>query len=164
MSYQRACRDAEATIEAGRALAALLRPGDIVILTGRLGAGKTTFVQGVAQGLGVIERVTSPTFTLLREHQAHNERGVRTLLHADVYRIERVAEARDLDLGELVEEAAVAMVEWGELASDVFGRDCLQVEFVLGEDVNDTVQVRSLRVTGVIDAERADHLQKWSDQ
>ena len=162
MSYQRLCRDSEATIEAGKSFASLLRPGDIVVLTGRLGAGKTTFVQGVAQGLGVSERVTSPTFTLLRQHEAHNERGIRTLLHADVYRIEHVAEARDLDLGELVEESAVAMVEWGELAVDVFGRDTISVEFVLDEDSYETSEARVLRVTGTIDAERAHTLKEWS--
>ena len=65
-----------------------LRSGDIVLLSGQLGAGKTTFVKGVARGLGVLERVTSPTFTMVRPHQCHNDQGITTLLHADVYRVE----------------------------------------------------------------------------
>ena len=127
----RHCASAEATQAAGEAFAALLRPGDVVLLSGRLGAGKTTFVQGVARGLGVRERVTSPTFTLVRPHGCENANGVTTLYHADVYRAGSLAEVFDLDLTELIEESAVALVEWGETAAPVFG-DFLKV--TLSED------------------------------
>ena len=115
------CPDAESTRRAAAALAANLRPGDIVVLTGPLGAGKTTFVQGVALGLGVRERVTSPTFTLVRPHDCVNTRGIETMHHADVYRVGNSDEVWDLALGELVEESGVALVEWGELTSGVWG-------------------------------------------
>jgi len=156
VTWRRYCRGAAATRDAGEQFASLLSPGDTVLLSGPLGAGKTTFVQGVARGLGVTERVTSPTFTMVREHPCHNERGVATLLHADLYRIESVDEAIDLALGELVEESAVALVEWGELAAPVFGRDVLTVGFSVGDDD------RWLEVGGTLSAQRAGQLDRWA--
>ena len=116
---------AEATRAVGAALATVLRPGDVVLLVGDLGAGKTTFAQGVAAGLGVAEQVTSPTFTLLRPYPCAepattaNPTAVRTLLHADLYRLERAREVAELGLGELVEDGAAALVEWGDMAGPV---------------------------------------------
>ena len=85
MSWRRYCASAEETKVAGEEFAALLRPGDIVLLAGQLGAGKTTFVQGVARGLGVRDRVTSPTFTMvraarLRERSRHRDPSPRRRL------------------------------------------------------------------------------------
>lgn len=160
MRYQRVCRDDGATQVAGEAFAAVLRPGDVVLLSGHLGAGKTTFVKGVARGLGVIERVTSPTFTMVRQHDAHNELSITTLHHVDVYRVGSIAEVRDLDLGELVEEAGVALIEWGELAAAVFGREVLTLAFELADDDED--ETRAITVTGAIDNARAGLLAKWS--
>lgn len=160
MSFQRICRDDYATQEAGESFAAVLRPGDVVLLAGRLGAGKTTFVKGVARSLGVIERVTSPTFTMVRQHSAHNELGITTLHHADVYRVATIGEVRDLDLGELVEEAGVALIEWGELAATVFGREVLTLNFDLADDEED--ETRIITVSGAIDDVRAGVLAPWS--
>lgn len=118
---------ATATRTLGAALARALRPGDVVLLVGELGAGKTTFVQGMAMGLGVEEQVTSPTFTLLRPYSCApaggpgNPTALRTLLHADLYRMERTGELADLALGELVEEDAAAVVEWGDAAGGALG-------------------------------------------
>ncbi len=137
----------------------MLRPGDIALLSGRLGAGKTTFVQGVARGLGVVERVTSPTFTMVRQHEAHNEWGVATLHHADVYRVGNLGEVRDLDLGELVEESAVVLVEWGELAASVFGREVLTLTFAISGEDDET---RTISVDGAIDDARRRALDEWS--
>jgi tRNA threonylcarbamoyladenosine biosynthesis protein TsaE len=125
----RHCVDAAATEAAGEDFAAILRPGDVVLLSGPLGAGKTTFVKGVARGLGVSERVTSPTFTIVRPHVCHNEHGIDVLHHADVYRVASLDEVYDLALGELVEESAVAIIEWGELAAAAFGEDVIHVTF-----------------------------------
>ncbi len=157
MSWQRSCMDAESLQRAGEEFAFVLRVGDIVLLSGSLGAGKTTFVQGVARGLGVSERVTSPTFTVVREHQCHNDLGIDTLHHADVYRVNSLDEVLDLALGELVEEAGVALVEWGELASSVFGRDVLCVRFDVASD-----ETRLLDVSGALDATRTTLLEKWT--
>ncbi|MDE3008644.1 MAG: tRNA (adenosine(37)-N6)-threonylcarbamoyltransferase complex ATPase subunit type 1 TsaE [Acidobacteriota bacterium] len=157
MSWRRYCADADATQAAGVDFAQLLRRGDVVLLTGTLGAGKTTFTQGVARGLGVRERVTSPTFTMVRQHQCHNERGVETLHHCDVYRVTSLGEVLDLALGELVEESGVALVEWGELAASLFGRDVLQVTFA-----SDDADGRTLRVDGALAEDRREELDAWA--
>jgi tRNA threonylcarbamoyladenosine biosynthesis protein TsaE len=157
VSWRRYCATAEDTKIAGEEFAAVLRAGDVVLLTGRLGNGKTTFTQGVARGLGVSERVTSPTFTMVREHRCVNEVGITTLHHADVYRVESLEEVRELALGELVEESAVALVEWGEMASSVFGRDVMNVDFLLDEDDG-----RTLEVSGALTNGRRAPLDEWA--
>ena len=141
MSWRRYAASADDTQVAGEAFASLLRPGDIVLLSGPLGAGKTTFTQGVGRGLGVHERVTSPTFTIVRQHECVNELGITTLHHADVYRVGSLGEVDDLALGELVEESAVAVVEWGEIASPLFGRDVISVSFDIDESEGRTIEV-----------------------
>ena len=108
----------------GAALAALLRPGDTVLLGGDLGAGKTTFTQGLAAALGVAGPVTSPTFVLL--HSYRTSAGW-DLLHADVWRLEQLQEVIDLAIPELLEEGAAAVVEWGELAAPALAPDYLHV-------------------------------------
>jgi tRNA threonylcarbamoyladenosine biosynthesis protein TsaE len=98
------------TVAAGRSLAATLQPGDVVLLSGTLGAGKTTFVRGLAEGLGANpSNVTSPTFTLIQEY-----RGQRcTLYHVDLYRLEP-REVDDLGLDELLGQDAITAIEWPE--------------------------------------------------
>lgn len=159
MNWRRYCATAEDTQAAGQEFAAVLRAGDVVLLSGRLGNGKTTFTQGVARGLGVSERVVSPTFTMVREHRCVNDVGISTLHHADVYRVESLEEVRDLALGELVEESAVALVEWGTMASSVFGREVMNVDFLLDEDDG-----RTLVVSGALANERTALLDKWVRQ
>ncbi|MFC7544948.1 tRNA (adenosine(37)-N6)-threonylcarbamoyltransferase complex ATPase subunit type 1 TsaE [Plantactinospora sp. GCM10030261] len=106
------------TREFGRRLAGRLRPGDLLVLTGPLGAGKTALVQGIGTGLGVLGDVTSPTFVIARVHRPDPERGRRIeLVHADAYRLGDAADPRaeidDLDLDASMDEA-VTVVEWGE--------------------------------------------------
>jgi tRNA threonylcarbamoyladenosine biosynthesis protein TsaE len=159
VNWRRHCATAEDTQVAGQEFARVLRPGDVVLLSGQLGNGKTTFAQGVARGLGVRERVTSPTFTMVRQHECVNDLGISTFHHADVFRVESLVEVRDLALGELVEESAVALVEWGEIASSVFGRDVMNVDFVL-----DANEGRTLVVSGVLSHDRAALLDQWASQ
>jgi tRNA threonylcarbamoyladenosine biosynthesis protein TsaE len=104
-------RSAEETRQLAAALAGTARRGDVAVLAGPLGAGKTTFAQGFARGLGVEGPVTSPTFTLVRHYPCR----LGQLLHADVYRLDQLAEVEDLGLSELVEQG-VALVEWGDVA------------------------------------------------
>lgn len=115
----------------GAVLARLLRPGDTVLLGGDLGAGKTTFVQGVAAALGVSEPVTSPTFVLL--HSYRTKAGWE-LLHADVWRLEQLHEVVDLAIPELIEDGAAAVVEWGEMAAPALAPDCLHVAIDFEDD------------------------------
>ena len=157
MSFQRRCATAALTQAAGESFDTVLRPGDIVLLSGPLGAGKTTFSQGVARGLGVTDRVTSPTFTMVRQHEAHNAAGITTLHHCDVYRVESLGEVLDLDLGELVEEQGVALVEWGELAASIFGRDVLTITLAASAD-----DERTITVDGAIDVARRELLEAWA--
>ncbi len=161
MVYVRTCASEAATQQAGEDFGPVLRPGDVVVLSGGLGAGKTNFVKGVARSLGVTERVTSPTFTMVRQHEAHNDAGIATLHHADIYRVENIGEVLDLDLIELVEEAGVVLVEWGEIASSVWGRDVLTLSFEVDERDEET---RRIVASGAIDEARALALSKWSDQ
>ena len=112
------------TMRLGAAVARLLKPGDTVLLGGDLGAGKTTFTKGLARAVGVSETVTSPTFVLV--HSYPTSAGW-DLLHADVWRLEQLQEVIDLALPELLEDGAVAVVEWGELAAPVLAPDYLYV-------------------------------------
>jgi tRNA threonylcarbamoyladenosine biosynthesis protein TsaE len=104
------------------AIAGLSRPGDIIVLSGEMGAGKTAFAQGFGKALGVIDRITSPTFTLVHSHPIESgpRAGRVTLHHADLYRLERTAEVADLALRELAEFAGIVLVEWGDVV-DLFG-------------------------------------------
>src|SRR5450755_5115212 len=95
----------------GRRLAADLRAGDLLVLSGPLGAGKTTLVQGIGEGLGVRGPVTSPTFVIARVHPSL--RGGPALVHADAYRLGSRAEVDDLDLDADL-DSSVTVVEWGE--------------------------------------------------
>jgi tRNA threonylcarbamoyladenosine biosynthesis protein TsaE len=113
----------------GVALAGVLRPGDVVALSGDLGAGKTAFVQGVAAGLGSTDRVVSPTFTLVRHY-----RGRMPILHMDVYRLDRVQDVLDLGFEELLDPDGVVLVEWGDMIEGILPLDHLLVRIVFPDD------------------------------
>ncbi len=134
-----------------RALAGVVaracRPGDVLLLAGDLGSGKTTFAQGFGAALGVTEAITSPTFTLVRQYPLDGDGAMRTLLHADVWRLEHLHEIVDLGLGELVDDGAVALVEWGDAAEPVLGTDALTVELTAGGE-GDEVRVVTVRPAG----------------
>jgi len=99
------------------ALAQLARTGDVIILAGEMGSGKTAFAQGFADALGVDEPVTSPTFTLVHTYDS----GRVNLHHADLYRLDRMSEVADLALAELVEGDGILLVEWGDVAASMLG-------------------------------------------
>jgi tRNA threonylcarbamoyladenosine biosynthesis protein TsaE len=138
MHVELAAPTAEDTRAIGGALAPLLRPGDSVLLTGELGAGKTTFVQGVARAVGYEGQVASPTFTLVREYRAPRI----SVVHADVYRLDRVQDVVDLGLHELAEDG-VLLLEWGEAVEALFPSDRLIVELAMaGEGEERSVVIR----------------------
>jgi tRNA threonylcarbamoyladenosine biosynthesis protein TsaE len=127
---------ADETRAVAAGLARCCRPGDILLLAGGLGAGKTTFAQGLGVGLGVAEAVTSPTFTLVRQYPA-GRGAVTSFLHADVYRLDHLQEIVDLGLGELVGDGGVALVEWGDAAEPVLGTGALTVRLETVPDHDD---------------------------
>jgi tRNA threonylcarbamoyladenosine biosynthesis protein TsaE len=119
-------RSPEETRAAGRALGGVLEAGDVVVLDGQLGAGKTVFAKGIAEGLGVDETVVSPTFTLAREYA-----GRLRLVHVDVYRLDHVQEFLDLGLEDLAAGDAVTVVEWGEAVAAELPGERLEVRLAL---------------------------------
>lgn len=147
-------RSAEETSALGARLAELLRAGDVVVLTGDLGTGKTVLAQGIGRGLGVREPIVSPTFTIVREYE-----GDLPLLHLDVYRLDHLQEAIDLGLDELLDEGRVVVIEWGEAVGALLPVDRLEVELgvVPPEEAGDEVRVVELRASGPSwEARRAD--------
>ncbi len=122
---------AEETRALGLAIAALLVPGDVVSLTGDLGAGKTTLVQGAARGLGVEAPVLSPTFTLVRQYP-----GRGTVYHLDVYRLDRLQDVLDLGFEEMLDAGGIVFIEWGDAIEALLPESYLTVELSLanGED------------------------------
>lgn len=120
--------DAE-TLAMGRRLSGLLRAGDVVLLEGSLGCGKTRFVAGVAEGLGVDRRVTSPSFVIAQEYD-----GFIPIVHADVYRLGSTGEFADLQLPDLAADG-VLLIEWGDAIEQSVPPDHLVVRFeVTGEN------------------------------
>ena len=107
----------EGTRAVAAALAGLTREGDVILLAGDLGSGKTSFAQGFGWALGVTEPITSPTFTLVHSYDT----GGATLHHADLYRLDQLSEVADLALGELAEYHGIVLVEWGDVAESTFG-------------------------------------------
>jgi tRNA threonylcarbamoyladenosine biosynthesis protein TsaE len=116
----------------GERIAADLRAGDLVVLTGDLGAGKTTLVQGVAAGLGAPGPVLSPTFVIARVYRG----GRLPIMHVDAYRLGSVVEVDDLDLDASV-EASVTLVEWGEGLAEDLAADRLELEILRSPDESD---------------------------
>lgn len=113
----------------GRRLAPLLTAGDIVVLSGRLGSGKTLFVSGIAEGLGITERITSPSFVIAKSYRS----GFLPLFHADVYRLGSIAEFDDLDLIDDAADGAL-VIEWGQAVMDALPESHVVVLFEGHED------------------------------
>jgi tRNA threonylcarbamoyladenosine biosynthesis protein TsaE len=145
------------SVEETRALAEdlgriLLRPGDLVVLAGELGAGKTVFAQGVARGLGVTERVVSPSFTIVREYE-----GRVPFAHIDVYRIDRLQELHDLGFDELLDDR-VTLVEWGDAAGPLLPADRLEVRLVPAGDEEREISVSAYGESWQIRSRRLDEV------
>lgn len=123
-------KSADDTQAFAAALAAGVADGDLILLVGEIGAGKTTFSKGFGRGLGVTEAITSPTFVLM-----HTYPGRMPLHHVDIYRLDHLQEVIDLGLMELLDEGGVALMEWGDLATPVLPHDLLEIHLsVSGDD------------------------------
>lgn len=112
----------EETRALGEAVASLLRAGDVVVLAGDLGAGKTALAQGIGRGLGVEEHLASPSFVIVREYE-----GRLPLSHVDVYRLDHVQELHDLGFEEVVDDGRVTVVEWGDRVTPLLPESRLEV-------------------------------------
>ena len=120
----------EETEALGEMLAGRLEPGTVIAFTGDLGAGKTAFVRGLARGLGITERVTSPTFTIVNEYEG----GRLPLFHFDMYRLGSADELFDIGWEDYLARGGVCAVEWSENVSDALDNDCLRVDIRRGEN------------------------------
>ncbi len=118
------------------AIAGLVRSGDLLVLSGEMGSGKTAFAQGFGAALGVDEPITSPTFTLVHTYDLPAPRHRTRFHHADLYRLDRLAEVADLALGELVESDGIVLVEWGDVAGSALG-DHLEVRIIADDPADD---------------------------
>lgn len=125
--------EADTAAVAGR-LAAEVRAGDVIVLTGELGAGKTRFVGGLAAGLGVAEQVVSPSFVLVRQYRS----GFLPVIHVDAYRLSTLNEFDDLDVHELAADG-VLVIEWGEAVATGLPKDLLTIAFSTAEDESRTL-------------------------
>jgi tRNA threonylcarbamoyladenosine biosynthesis protein TsaE len=135
VTLRAATSSVDQTRDLGAAVAALSRPGDVLVLAGDLGAGKTAFTQGFGRGLGITERITSPTFTLVHVYDG----GRLPVHHLDVYRLEQLSEALDLGLAEMLDEGGVVLIEWGDAITPVLPHDLLEVRLTFGAGDDDRV-------------------------
>lgn len=125
----------EETRKLGARLAEGLAPGTVVAFTGDLGAGKTAFVSGMAQGLGIKERVTSPTFTIVNEYEG----GRLPLFHFDMYRLGSADELFDIGWEDYLDRGGVCAVEWSENVTEAMEPGTIWVSIRRGEDENSRV-------------------------
>ena len=132
---------AEDMREYGRALGAALQAGDVIMLNGPLGAGKTTFTQGIAQGMGVKERITSPTYVIAVTHRTPE--GAPNLVHVDAYRLADFDEFDDIDLDSALDDSVI-VIEWGQGKAEPLSADRLDISIE--------------RPTGAADKESVDDL------
>lgn len=129
-------RDESRTREIGAALGAVAQPGDVVLLCGDLGAGKTALTKGIARGLGVTESVTSPTFNILLVHE-----GRIPLYHMDLYRLESGSQLEDIDYYGTLEADGLSVVEWGDRFPEADPDDRVLVTFTITGDSTRSIQV-----------------------
>lgn len=133
-TFETGTHSAVETFDLATRIGSILRAGDVVALSGDLGAGKTVFAKGIARSLGVIEDVVSPTFTLVREYDAR-----LPLVHVDVYRLDHLQELHDVGFDEFLGDTAVTVVEWGDRVSALLPPERLDVRLRLGERDDDRI-------------------------
>ena len=127
------------TIAIGKKLGKLMSPGDVIYLTGELGAGKTCFVKGIAKGLGIRGKdITSPTFIIINEYK-----GKIPLYHIDLYRIGVIEDLRDIGMDEIVYGKGVTAIEWAERIKDVLPDERLDITLKWVDDKTRSIEIRA---------------------
>lgn len=132
-------KNTEETIELGKKIATSLEAGDVVLLDGELGAGKTTLTKGIAQGLGIDSNIKSPTFTLVREYR----NGRIPLFHMDMYRLEN-SDPFEVGIDEYLDESGICVIEWSEFIAELLPTDFLRIEIKKTGD-----ESREINLSGV---------------
>jgi tRNA threonylcarbamoyladenosine biosynthesis protein TsaE len=121
-------------------LAVLAQPGDLILLSGDLGAGKTAFVQGFGRALGVDEPITSPTFVLAQRYEGVQDDRNLVIHHLDVYRLDQLSEFHDLGVGELLDEDGLVLIEWGDAVVPAlpgeYMHEYLGIRLTFGDDAD----------------------------
>ena len=146
-SFTFASRSLGDTGALANAVGGLLRPGDVVLLVGELGAGKTAFTKLLAASLGIREAVTSPTFTIMMEHRYADQ----LLLHLDAYRLDGPDALEDIGLFELLDDGAIAVIEWGDVVEAALSATPLRIELQWVDD-----DARTINVSAATDGDWAD--------
>ena len=119
----------EETFNIGKQIGNLVNPGDIICLTGDLGTGKTHISKGIAEGLGIDEHITSPTFNIVNEYHS----GRLTLYHFDVYRIDDPYEIEAIGFDEYIDSDGVCIIEWANIIEDILPDEYLKIELMYKE-------------------------------
>jgi len=136
-----ATKNYKETILLGERIGKHLKPDDIVALSGCLGAGKTTLIQGIAKGLGVENWVTSPTFTLINEFE-----GKLNLYHIDLYRIENIDDAEDLAIEEYFTKGGVTVIEWAEKIDSILPEKTIRIGIKIVSENERSIDIKGIKV------------------
>jgi tRNA threonylcarbamoyladenosine biosynthesis protein TsaE len=139
-----ATKNYKETILLGERIGKTLKPDDIVALSGCLGAGKTTLIQGIAKGLGIKNWVTSPTFTLINEFE-----GKLNLYHIDLYRIDNIDDAEDLAIEEYFTKGGVTVIEWAEKIRSILPEKTIKIGIKVVSDNERSIDIKGLETRGV---------------
>jgi tRNA threonylcarbamoyladenosine biosynthesis protein TsaE len=148
----------EQTYDLGMRLGKLVRAGDLILLTGNLGSGKTCLTQGIAWGLGVTEYAFSPSFVLVREYH-----GSLPLYHIDLYRLDRIEEIVDLRLDEYLDGDGVCVIEWAEKGIEILPGDNLliKLDYISPEERSFTLEPNGVRYVQLVELLKAE-LKTWN--
>ena len=136
-----ATKNYKETILLGERIGKTLKPDDIVALSGCLGAGKTTLIQGIAKGLGVQNWVTSPTFTLINEFE-----GKLKLYHIDLYRIENIDDAEDLAIEEYFTKGGVTVIEWAEKIDSILPAETIRIGIKIVSENERSIDIKGIKI------------------
>ena len=136
-----ATKNYKETILLGERIGRSLKPDDIVALSGCLGAGKTTLIQGIAKGLGVENWVTSPTFTLINEFE-----GKLNLYHIDLYRIENIDDAEDLAIEEYFTKGGVTVIEWAEKIDSILPEKTIRIGIKIVSENERSIDIKGIKI------------------